>query len=363
MKKTFFPVLLCLLLSCQGCTSRPSDAAPELLEPSDSEHAVVSVIRGDFSDTEVYEGFVAPETTELSFDLDGTIQDILVSSGSYVNEGDALVTLDTTEEKQKISDLNAELEELRAELEYTEALYANRTEYLKAELKQIIENEGYGTNYQLKKIDIEEYDLDYDKTVKDLTNKISSNDQALSEQETIIEELTLTAPHSGYFYLSSDLTENSYLTKGKNVGNISSETSLYFASSYIDEADLKNASLSVLIHGVSYPVSYVPLSTEERSALYFTEEHDRTRFTFSDDSDLSALQAGDTGFLMSNNDCLNDVIQIPVNALFRDSAGTYVYRVEIGTQKRQDVTVGPTNDVMTVIEEGVSEGDLVYVQQ
>ena len=157
--------------------------------------------------------------------------------------------------------------------------------------------------------------------------------------------------------------DKGYLTKGKNVGNISSETSLYFASSYIDEADLKNASLSVLIHGVSYPVSYVPLSTEERSALYFTEEHDRTRFTFSDDSDLSALQAGDTGFLMSNNDCLNDVIQIPVNALFRDSAGTYVYLVENGTQKRQDVTVGPTNDVMTVIEEGVSEGDLVYVQQ
>ena len=256
MKKTFFPLLLCLLLSCQGCTSKTSDSVPELLEPSDSERTTVSVIRDDFSDREVYEGFVAPETTDLSFELDGTIQSILVSSGQYVNEGDSLVTLDITEEEQRISDLNAELEDLRAELAYTESLYTNRTEYLKAELKQIIEQEGYGTNYQLKRIDIDEYDLDYYQTTKDLNNQISADEQALSDLEAVAVKATLTAPHSGYFYLSSDLAENSYLTKGKNVCSITREDSLCFLSSYLDEADVKNASLSVLLHGNSYSVSY-----------------------------------------------------------------------------------------------------------
>lgn len=363
MKKTFFPLLLCLLLSCQGCTSKTSDSVPELLEPSDSERTTVSVIRDDFSDREVYEGFVAPETTDLSFELDGTIQSILVSSGQYVNEGDSLVTLDITEEEQRISDLNAELEDLCAELAYTESLYTNRTEYLKAELNQIIEQEGYGTNYQLKRIDIDEYDLDYYQTTKDLNNQISADEQALSDLEAVAVKATLTAPHSGYFYLSSDLAENSYLTKGKNVCSITREDSLCFLSSYLDEADVKNASLSVLLHGNSYSVSYVPLSAAERSALSFTDERDRTRFTFSDNSDLSALQAGDTGFLITDSNCMEQVLQIPVNALFVDSAGSYVYLVENGTQKRQDVTTGPNNGIMTVIEEGLSEGDLVYVQQ
>lgn len=362
MKNKFLSLLFLCLLICPGCASKTSDTAPELLEPLETEHVTVPVTCDSFSDTEVYEGFVAPETTELSFDLDGNIRDILVSSGSYVNKGDALVSLDTTETEEKIYMLNNREEDLRAELAYTEALYENRAAYLNAEANQIIENEWYSSNYQLKQIEMRENELNYDQKIRELKQQLSANSRALTEQKALLSKAVLHAPHSGYFYLSPDLIENTYLQRGKTVCRIACEDSFSFMSSYVDEADLKNAQLSVLIQGNFYPVSYVPLSEKERSALYFADEYTRTCFSFSDDSDLSALQAGDTGFLLVDGNCLTQALQVPVNALLHDSSGTYVYLSENGTQRRQDVTTGPTNGVMTVIEAGVSEGDLVYVQ-
>lgn len=363
MKNKFLSFLFLLyLFLCTGCASGTCETVPELLEPLETERLTVPVICDSFSDTEVYEGFVAPETTELSFDLDGTIRDLLVSSGSYVNKGEALATLDTTETEEKIYMLNNREEDLRAELAYTEALYENRAAYLNAEANQIIENEWYSSSYQLKQIEMRENELNFDQKIRELRQQLSANSRALAQQKALLSKAVLTAPHSGYFYLSPDLSENIYLRRGKTVCRITCEDSFSFMSSYVDEADLKNAQLTVLIGGNCYPVSYVPLSDRERSALYFADEYTRTCFSFSDDSDLSALQAGDTGFLMAEGNCLTQALQVPVNALLHDSAGTYVYLSENGTQRRQDVTTGPTNGVMTVIEAGVSEGDLVYVQ-
>lgn len=363
MKKIFFPALLCFIFLLQACSSTPSSIAPELLEPEDQQKLTASVIRSSFSDTEVYEGFISSENIRLSFDMDGIIQNIFAVPGCYVSQGDVLLTLDTSEQEQKISDLNAEIADLYAEIDYTDALFANRMEYLKTELGQIIETDGYNTSYQLKLMDIDEYDLNYREAKQKLNAKLVSSTQTLTQLETLVTDASLTAPCSGYFYISSDFAENTYIQKHQTVCYIMKEDSLSFLSSYIDESDLKNAVLSVLIHGNSYPVSYIPLSVKERSALSLTEEHSRTGFYFSDETDLSTLHAGDAGFLIVKNNSLEQVLQVPVNALFHDSAGDYVYMIDNGTQKRQTVTVGPTNDIMTVIEDGLSEGDIVYVQQ
>ncbi|MCI5650329.1 MAG: hypothetical protein MR332_13070 [Fusicatenibacter sp.] len=364
MRKCFLPILLCILLTIPGCASHIADDAPELIEPSGTAAASSPVIRGEFCTTEVYEGFVTPDVTELSFDRDGTIWQISVGSGCYVNEGDLLVKLNTKEEEEKAVELEAELELLRSDYEYTKAVHENRKEYLRTELKQTAEANGTNSaEYQLKQIDLEESDLAYAKSEKDLESSISQKEQTLAAIEQQIALGAITAEHAGYFYLSSDITEDAYVQKGKTICCITKDDSLMFTCSYLDEADLKNCALSALIGGVSYEISYVPLSEEERSALYFTDERDRSLFTFLPDADLSSLSAGNTGFLIVNGHMLDDALQVPINALFADSSGKYVYVMEEGTKKRQDVTVGASNGIMTVIEEGLNEEDIVYVQQ
>ncbi|MDY2938966.1 MAG: hypothetical protein SOT28_11800, partial [Fusicatenibacter sp.] len=270
MKKRVFTILICILLGFSGCTFEASEEIPELIDPSGTEASCSQVVRGPFCTTEVYEGFTAPETTELSFDREGSIQEILSCPGSYVEEGDPLLKLDTAQEEQKAADLENELEAFKAELAYQQALHENRMEYLQTEKKELAEKSGTGSSeYRLKQLDIEEADLTYEKSIRDLENNLEKTKRSLKETQEQIRQGTITAEHSGYFYPASEIAEDTYVQRGKTVCYITKEDSLVFTTSYLDEATLKNCTLSALIHGSSYEVSVIPLSAEERSALSF----------------------------------------------------------------------------------------------
>lgn len=235
-------------------------------------------------------------------------------------------------------------------------------EYLQTEKKELAEKSGTGSSeYRLKQLDIEEADLTYAKSVRDLENNLEKTERSLKETQEQIRQGTITAEHSGYFYLASEVAEDTYVQRGKTVCYITKKDSLVFTTSYLDEATLKNCTLFALIHGSSYEVSVIPLSAEERSALSFTEERDRSRFQFSSGLDLSSVSPGDSGFLIVNGSFSEEVLQVPIQALFSDSSGNYVYVMKDGTKTRQDVTVGTSNGIVTVISEGLSEGDTVYL--
>ena len=57
------------------------------------------------------------------------------------------------------------------------------------------------------------------------------------------------------------------------------------------------------------------------------------------------------------------MLTVPVNALYRDETGQYVYRMEDGKRVRCEVEVGMTSDVKAEILEGLQEGDEVYVKE
>ena len=58
-----------------------------------------------------------------------------------------------------------------------------------------------------------------------------------------------------------------------------------------------------------------------------------------------------------------DVLTVPVNALYQDGDGWYVYRMEAGRRVRQTVSVGLVTDTQGEILAGLTEGETVYVGQ
>jgi len=59
----------------------------------------------------------------------------------------------------------------------------------------------------------------------------------------------------------------------------------------------------------------------------------------------------------------DNVLTIPVNALYQDAGGRYVYKMSDGKRIRCDVSVGSVNSTKVEITEGLEEGDLVYVKE
>ena len=60
---------------------------------------------------------------------------------------------------------------------------------------------------------------------------------------------------------------------------------------------------------------------------------------------------------------LTRTVSRPINALYRDSSGSYVYLNEDGERKRVAVTVGIQTDTVAEIKEGLQEGDEIYVKE
>jgi len=79
--------------------------------------------------------------------------------------------------------------------------------------------------------------------------------------------------------------------------------------------------------------------------------------------DTATVKAGQHVVLKLLDDYKQDVLVVPVNAIYRDERGDYVYRVADGQRTRQDVTVGITTDLEAEILEGLEEGAIVYVQE
>ena len=58
----------------------------------------------------------------------------------------------------------------------------------------------------------------------------------------------------------------------------------------------------------------------------------------------------------------DDVLTVPLNTLYRDSEGYYVYKAEGGQRVKTAVAVGVKNETMAEIIGGLSEGDEIYVK-
>ena len=89
-------LLLLLLISCFLLAScgKSEMKAPELMDPVSANVDTVAVSRGDIVNVLTYDGSLVPASIELYFETDGIIDVIAAYSGKYVNEGDALITLD-----------------------------------------------------------------------------------------------------------------------------------------------------------------------------------------------------------------------------------------------------------------------------
>jgi multidrug efflux pump subunit AcrA (membrane-fusion protein) len=114
-------ILVAMLLFFTGCGKGPEE------EENEEQTVIQTVTRGDLSlDISAVGNLALSQKETLAFELTGTVNEILVEVGDYVDEGQVLATLDTSERDDQLKTLTRAIETkdqalLQAEINYQNA--------------------------------------------------------------------------------------------------------------------------------------------------------------------------------------------------------------------------------------------------
>lgn len=343
MKKAIAILLISVLtLSVTGCAKET--VRPELLESVSTNVDIAIATVRDLSDVRYYNAEVLPVANELSFDRDGYIYGIYVSAGDYVEEGEVLATL-VGKDYDMIIALESEIESLE---EANEENFA----YLEAEL-ELERLSGSDT-------ELMELKLKHEKELAELKLK-EKKERLETMRSNDIGYAYITAPYDGIAMAVTGASRGAYLEAGTPICALEGQGTPYISSEFINEKDISALSDYYCLFGDRrVEVEYVPYTKEQLKKLSANSVDLKAIFNIT--SDASAITVGQYCAIVTEGNRVENVLTVPVNAVYNDATGRYVYKVEGNVKIRQDVVIGVKGSTYVEIVDGLKEGDSVYVK-
>lgn len=338
--------------SLTGCSEAASQR-PELLDPLNANLETAPVERGELGSIAIYNAVVEPDIREIGFDIDGYVYGIYVRAGQEIEEGDVIASI-VGQSFREISNLEDELETLEED-------DADRFKLLEAEL-------------ELRKLngeDTEESELELRHSKEMAALKLRQKQERLER---------LKAGDQGYKYITAEddctviaaasMRQGSYLTAGTPVCAVMGDGDFCITCSFLSEKAVSRLSdYYAILHGVRFDVDYIPYTKEELAEKAAAGATPLSVFKLKTDS-LSAEQQkiiaetelGDYALIMTEADHVEDVLIVPVNAIYSDQGGKFVYEVVDNTRTKRYVRTGVSDSVNIQIISGIGEGAYVYVK-
>ncbi len=359
MGKTGCVVFLLLLL----CMPHPAqtEAIPELIEPVGVKIDSEAVIRETLSEISVYEGAVVPGLAELYFPCDGRVEKVYACIGKRVTEGEVLVTLNNESNEKRLESLKKSLLDAETEMDFARRIAEVEEKILMTELKRLQSAEKRDdAAIELKTLSIREHALN---TELDMTLRQNSADKLRREIEAIETETvekTLLAPQDGVIMMMNTLQKGSTVSAYSPIIYLADETGLFVETERVMLSTLRQAvSITALIGAERYAAQPVEMDEKELISKALAGETITSRFTL---TDADGVAFGEYAVIMVETRREEDALTVPNGAIFRDSAGSYVYVMEEGQRVRRNVKTGLITDARAQVTEGLEEGEQVYVQ-
>jgi len=355
-----FLIMVLVLLVLSGC-QKENDKVPELKEPVGIKVDTAVAKLGEICDINAYEAEIVPYVEEAGFLQDGVLKELHVTVGELVEEGQILATLEDELLLKEIAQREEQFSYTRKMGEYRDQELTLSIEIAKREAEQI--RTGWGNREQLLLKENEmlalETDLKQEQELRALD--IANQSRVIKTLKEELEQMQLIAPISGKIVYIKNVQIGSQINGYETMICIADESRLHVASEVIAESLIESADeLWVQVLDRKYQISYMPYEREEYMNMLLAGEEVRARFAITEDHQL---ESGQFGAVILKNDRKENVLLIPVNAVYLDQSGRYVYRMDGEKRIRQDVTVGKMTDLEAEILEGLQEGDVVYVKE
>ncbi len=323
-----------------------------------------------------------------------TIQD-MVAEGTVVAEGDYVATLDRTEVSNKMGDAQTEIDKILTQLEQAQIDTAITLRGLRDELINL----GFAKNEKLleleqnkyepqaviqqKQIDLErnerdykqaesKYQLERDKAVAkiaEINADLKQNKTKLQRLVKLAGEFTIKAPKAGMIIYAK--TWQGKVAAGSQVSSWNPivaelpDLSEMMSKTYVNEVDVSNVEKGqdVTIQIDAFPddiykgrvISIANIGEELRE--YDAKVFEVNIEMLGVDSILRPAMTTSNEII---TDVLEDIISVPLEALYSDSL-PYVFKEQNGKILKQEVITGSSNNDAVIIDFGLQEGDNIYL--
>lgn len=344
MKKNILLFLIAVLV-LTGCSRKATNEEIELLEPVNALVDFTYVTRTDMSEISLYEGRVIPNTDEFSFEYSGFIKEIFVEPGERVYKGDILAGLKSSH-YDEIQRLKEEIDDLSEENEKT-------FKKLEDELELARLNGG----------DIEEKELLIRQQQEKAELELSLKQARL---ETLSKDdfgyIYIEAPYDSTVVATAQVAPGGFVSANTPVVALDNHKNPIITCDFLSEAKVEAAEdIYCKIRGKRYEFEYIPYSKLELQVMVANEIRPVSRFSLKCEAS-DEVYIGDFASVEMLKKSRPDVLVVPINAIYSDSSGKFVYEV-VGDQRvKKNVTVGISDSVYTEIIDGIEEGACVYVK-
>ena len=360
MKKIFaWTLCLLILVGITGCGNEVQ-TAPELLEPVGVKMSTASVQRDTVYTVKTYDGELVPYVEELHFVSDGKLGEILVLPGDLVKKGQVLATLDEESVNKQIAALDDEIYEISSLGKYSDRQAAANIGIAKTELEKMRAEGASQQKCAEKELEIQKLELSL-KQAQELRNmELGNKYTAMNKLKESLKTTQITAPFDGRIVYVRSIKQGASVQGYSTVMCIADESRLTLQIDFELEGTFTTADkVYAQILDKTYDITYQPYDQAEYMSLLLSGKQMKSQFSI--DAEPGELESGLFAVVMVLDNYKEDVLTIPVNALYRDQNGRHVYKLVDGQRVRCDVTVGTITETKIEILEGLEEGDVICV--
>jgi len=357
VSKIILAVVLCGVVAFLLVSVFKPDSAPAL------QYQIATVQGGNLSIEITGSGNLALSSTEdLTFEMAGTVQEVLVEEGDSVEEGQVLAKLDTSEWETELTALELALLQAKINL-WNAELALDRAE------------EDTTSDFRAWEIRIKRLQ------VKLAEGRLEDAEKALEEASEVSPEVT--APFDG-FIINVNVSGGDEVKKG-TVAAILADPNKFEVDIMVSEMDISQvekggrAALQAdAISGISFPskVTYIAPTatiqsgvvnykvTVEVASLEAVVQGSNSTSQASATSQASQLREGLTVTVGIIVDQRVNVLLVPNGAITTQGGQSYVQVLSPdGTIGMRAIKTGITDYVNTEVTDGLSEGEKVVVFQ
>ncbi|MFC1693397.1 efflux RND transporter periplasmic adaptor subunit [Candidatus Latescibacterota bacterium] len=324
----------------------------------------------------------------------------IVEDGTIVKEGDFLVQFDTSESEKRVLDVQNVLQNAKAEL--TSQRASIESNMGKLENDYLIQQYSYEQSklkYQQMEFEAEsrkrEQELEFKKAelllqqAKEEVNsqkiideaniskadlKVKQAESNLKEAQEMLDALTLTAPKSGMVVLQEiygmsggreKVKVGSTPYRGMELVSIP-DLSVMQVKTKVNEIDISSVAVGqqvvITLDALEGPTFYgkvTNVATLARSEMGSDEKIFDVEVTIEGEDER--LKPGMTAKCKIVTNKIDEVLFVPLETVFEKEDTTVVY-VKNGRFKRRPIKTGAKNSDYIIIEEGLSEGEVVALR-
>ena len=172
----------------------------------------------------------------------------------------------------------------------------------------------------------------------------------------------ITAPYDSVVAAVSSARDNSYVSKGTSLVALETGNDPLITCDYISETTYNNVySCYALVRGQKVELEYVPYSKYELKVIVNNGVLPVSKFKLKD-IEGKEMYVGDYASVIVVKNFRANVLAIPLNAVYSDASGDFVYEIKDGERIRRSVVLGLSDNANVEIVEGLEEGASVYVK-